>query len=189
MTETQQLIVRAMTLDDLDQVLAIDRASFTLPWPPSAYRYELLDNEASLCRVAEISLLDDPVGKPYQPGVIVGLIVIWLILDEAHIATIATHPDYRRAGIARVLLARSLEDCVQKGARTALLEVREHNEYAQKLYHLFGFELSGRRPRYYRDNQEDALLMTVTGIDSESYARRLRAYGNVNYQAEEWESN
>jgi ribosomal-protein-alanine N-acetyltransferase len=66
-----------------------------------------------------------------------------------------------------------------------LLEVRERNQEAQHLYHLFGFEVAGRRPHYYRDNQEDALLMTVYGIDSEEYARRLRANGNVNYPSTE----
>jgi [ribosomal protein S18]-alanine N-acetyltransferase len=185
MTHNSQLTVRAMTLDDLDQVLAIDRASFTLPWPMSAYRYELLDNNAALCQVVEIQPPDEADGLPNKPAVIAGMIVIWLILDEAHIATIATHPDHRREGIARVLLARSLEDCVRKGARTALLEVREGNLEAQNLYHRFGFEIAGRRPRYYRDNQEDALLMTVYGIDSEGYARQLHAYGNVNYPSTE----
>lgn len=184
MTDSLPLLVRPMALEDLDQVLAIDRVSFTLPWPMSAYRYELLDNEAALCRVAEIRL-NNPSGEPAKTTMIVGMVVIWLILDEAHIATIATHPDYRRSGIARVLLARSLEDCIRKGARTALLEVREHNQEAQNLYYLFGFEIAGRRPGYYRDNQEDALLMTVFDINSEAYMQRLRAYGNVNYPSTE----
>ena len=168
---THSLRVRAMTQDDLEQVLVIDQASFSLPWPSSAYRYELFDNESSLCRVAELLL---PEGKP----VIVGLIVIWLILDEAHIATIATHPDYRGHGIARKLLAESLRDCLDQGAQNATLEVREHNEVAQNLYQQFGFTVVGRRTHYYRDNQEDALLMTLAELNQENLTRLSQPNGN-----------
>lgn len=146
----EALHIRPMTLDDVPAVHAIDVRSFSLPWPESSFRYELTENPASLCRVAEI----DGVG-------IVGTIVLWVIVDEVHIATIAVHPDYRGRGIARMLLTEGLERARSLGAQTATLEVRTGNRPAQALYDSFGFEVVGRRPRYYKDTGEDAVIMTL----------------------------
>lgn len=146
--------IRKMVPDDLPQVVEIDRSSFSLPWPANAYRFELLENPNSLAYVAEI------IAPPEGP-IVIGLCVIWLILDEAHVATLATHPDYRRMGIARRLLVQALQDSIQRGCSSATLEVRAGNQAAQILYREFGFEVVGGRPKYYQDNQEDALIMTV----------------------------
>jgi ribosomal-protein-alanine N-acetyltransferase len=142
--------IRPMTLDDVAAVHAIDELSFSLPWPEKSFRYELTENPASMCRVAE-----------WDDAGIVGMIVLWLIVDEAHIATIAVHPDYRGRGIARTLLADGLERMRALGAKTATLEVRTGNRAAQALYESFGFEVVGRRPRYYKDTGEDAVIMTL----------------------------
>ena len=139
-------------MEDLDQVHAIDLVSFSLPWPASAFRYELLDNPHSTLWVAETTSPDHWV---------VGLVVVWMILDEAHIANIAVHPDFRRMGIGARLMAVALKEAIQKGLHMATLEVRAQNISAQSLYRRFGFLEVGRRLRYYRDNNEDALLMTV----------------------------
>lgn len=152
------LNIRPMQLDDLAQVHNIDCVSFTLPWPESAYRYELVENQSSLLRVAELEQSDGS-------RLIVGIVVVWMILDEAHIATIAVHPDYRDNGIATQMMVEVMRVAVHLGALLATLEVRENNIAAQKLYHRFGFSVVGRRPRYYKDNQEDALIMTVQGLD------------------------
>jgi ribosomal-protein-alanine N-acetyltransferase len=151
---------RHMTLDDLNQVLLIDTLSFTLPWSERSYRFELTENPASRCWVAE---LDTGSASP----VIVGILVIWFVIDEAHVATIATHPDYRRHSIARRLLAHSLLAAQEEGAERAFLEVRRGNLAAQTLYNQFGFVVVSFRPRYYADNHEDALLMTLEGLDVE----------------------
>ena len=147
--------IRPMGWADLDQVLEIDRMSFSLPWPESAYRYELADNPASLLWVAEAT----PPESEWAD--IAGMIVVWLILDEAHIATLAVHPDYRGRGISRQLLSVALYESAHKGARRAMLEVRAGNLVAQNLYRKFGFEVVSRRPHYYKDNNEDALLMNL----------------------------
>jgi ribosomal-protein-alanine N-acetyltransferase len=97
--------------------------------------------------------------------------VLWMIVDEAHIATIATHPDYRRQGIAKRLLVKALEFAQTEGARSALLEVRAGNRAAQEMYRKFGFEVVGRRERYYKDNYEDAVLMTLPRLPVELYDR------------------
>jgi len=146
------VMIRKMTLDDIEQVIAIDRVSFSLPWPERSFRFELTDNPASRCWVAEVD------------GKIVGMIVVWLIVDEVHVATIATHPEFRRQGIAKTLLSYALQHMSTEGAQSSFLEVRASNLAAQDLYRKFGFEESGVRRRYYRDNDEDAILMTLSAI-------------------------
>jgi len=148
------MIVRLMRKDDIREVQEIDKLSFSLPWPSRAYEYELFENTHSICWVAETNTDD-------QHSLIVGMMVIWLIIDEAHIATIATHPQYRRQGVARALLRRALIDVIEKGAASATLEVRDSNIAAKRLYDYFGFQIVGKRPKYYADNHEDAILMTV----------------------------
>jgi ribosomal-protein-alanine N-acetyltransferase len=148
--------IRAMQIGDLMQVQYIDRNSFSLPWPTSAYNYELT-NPKSLLWVAEIP------GEDTSPK-IVGMIVMWLIVDEAHIATLAVEPEYRRQGIGRNLLATSLREAAHIGMREATLEVRANNLAAQRLYQKFMFEIVGFRPHYYRDNSEDALIMTMKNL-------------------------
>jgi ribosomal-protein-alanine N-acetyltransferase len=143
-----------MRIEDLPAVTGIDKISFSLPWPESSYRFEVADNEAARCFVAEA-----------EDGRIAAMIVSWIIVDEAHIATFATHPDFRRQGIGSKLLSEALDDARQAGARRAFLEVRASNETAQEMYKRFGFEVAGRRPRYYRDNAEDAILMTLERLE------------------------
>ncbi len=92
------------------------------------------------------------------------MIVVWLIVDEAHIATIAVHPDFRRRGIARELMVTAIRECITHGAVSATLEVRQHNLGAITLYRQLGFEAVGRRPRYYQDTHEDAIIMTVADL-------------------------
>lgn len=144
--ETQ---IRRMRIHDLPQVQAIDEISFSSPWPKNAYRHELLENPNAHCWVAELD------------GKIVGLMVCWLVLDEVHIATIAVHPSQRGQGISKAMVITSLVDLIPKGALSATLEVRAGNLVAQNLYRYFGFKDVGLRKRYYKDTDEDALLMTV----------------------------
>lgn len=145
--------IRRMTLEDVPQVVAIDQASFSLPWPERSFRFEIAENPASRAWVAEID------------GRIAGMIVAWMLVDEAHIATIATHPAFRRQGIASKLLIHTLQGMMNEGAKTSVLEVRESNISAQEMYRKFGFEESGRRPHYYKDNGEDAILMSLYKLE------------------------
>jgi ribosomal-protein-alanine N-acetyltransferase len=152
-----KLIIRKMILDDVPAVVELDQKSFSLPWPERSFRFELTDNPASRCWVAEV---DEKI---------VGMIVVWLIVDEAHVATIATHPDFRREGIAKKLLAHALRKLIEQGARSSFLEVRESNLAAQELYRKFGYEETGRRRRYYKDNDEDAILMNLGSLSNEPF--------------------
>jgi [ribosomal protein S18]-alanine N-acetyltransferase len=149
------LTIRKMTVDDIPAVVDLDHKSFSLPWPERSFRFELTDNPASRCWVAELD------------GNVVGMIVVWLIIDEAHVATVATHPEYRRQGIGRRLLAHALREIMRDGAQSSFLEVRASNLAAQEMYRKFGYEITGRRSRYYRDNDEDALLMNLESLNVE----------------------
>ena len=144
--------IRAMIAADLETVSELDALSFSQPWPKNAFEVELA-NPGARCWVAQA----DPATGP---GQVVGALVFWRVLDEAHLATIAVHPLYRRRGIARQLLQTAMDAAYAEGARIYHLEVRIGNVAAQALYMAFGFEEVGRRPKYYKDTGEDALLMT-----------------------------
>ena len=151
------LTIRRMTVEDVPAAHEIDVSSFTLPWPERSLRFEVTDNPAARCWAAELD------------GRLVGMLVLWMIVDEAHIATVATHPGYRRQGIASQLLVEALKSAHTEGARSDLLEVRAGNQAAQEMYRKFGFEVVGRRKRYYKDNYDDAVLMTLPRLPVELY--------------------
>lgn len=147
----------------------IDVLSFSLPWPEKSFKYELTENPSTLAMVAEIF----PEGT--EP-IVMGMAVVWIIVDEAHIATIAIHPNYRGRGYGKRLLAETLRRSIQRGASLATLEVRASNQVAQQMYLEFGFSIVGRRTHYYRDNDEDAIIMTIQHLESE-YLTRLITLG------------
>lgn len=156
--DASQIRLRSMRADDIPQVAALDHLSFADPWPQGSFEYELKANNYSLCLVAE-----DPAAA--EGGNIVGALVIWLIVDEAHIATIAVHPDHRHRGIGRRLLAEGLLQAAERGAVKSLLEVRSGNTEALHLYYGFGYKAVGLRPNYYPTEQEDALLLDLDPLD------------------------
>lgn len=159
--------IAPMEVADIPQVADIDRLSFPLPWSSTSYRYELVENRAAHFIVAAVPGLESRRGlfarllRQPSAHLIVGYAGYWLVVDEAHIGTIATHPDWRGYGVGERLLVSLLRDALAHGAREAKLEVRVGNEVAQRLYRKYGFEEVGRRKRYYRDNGEDALLMNA----------------------------
>lgn len=157
-TSGSLVILRPMTLADLPQVEALDKVCFPTPWPKDAFRYELTRNPHALCWVAEVQTSD---GRQE----IAGDIVVWLVVDEAHISTLAVHPGHRKQHVAQKLLAKVLLLCQEKGAAMAMLEVRQSNLAAQNLYQKFGFLVVGNRKGYYQDTKEDAILMTLPVLD------------------------
>ena len=149
--------IRRMKLEDVPEVVEIDRSSFALPWTERSFKYEVQENQAARCWV---TIVDERVAS---------MLVLWIIVDEAHIATIATHPHFRRRGFAKRMLVKSLVAAREEGAKKALLEVRARHVVAQKIYCDIGFVDVGRRPMYYRDNGEDAVLMTMENLDGLKY--------------------
>jgi ribosomal-protein-alanine N-acetyltransferase len=153
-TQHLDVTIRPMEMRDLAEVHAIDVLSFSLPWSERSFRFELTENQTSRQWVATVP---DPDGNSR----LVGVIVVWFIIDEAHIGTFAVHPDYRRQGIGRALMEHTLNHARQTGMVKVFLEVRRGNLPAIELYKSYGFTVQGLRPRYYTDNNEDALLMEM----------------------------
>lgn len=156
--------IEPMRLDDLPHVLAIERVSFPAPWPESGYRYELTQNE-----LAHYSVVRTPDGTLIAYG------GFWLLLDEAHISTLAVAPTWRRKGIGTLLLLALIEQAQALGAHVVTLEVRVSNLPAQNLYRRLGFRRVGRRKHYYHDNGEDALIFTTPPLDHPTYQAHLTA--------------
>jgi ribosomal-protein-alanine N-acetyltransferase len=100
---------------------------------------------------------------------IVGYAGIWVMTDEAHVTTIASHPDVRGRGVGEFLLVALIHRGIEVGARWMTLEVRASNAVAQSLYRKYTFKEMGVRRRYYSDNGEDALVMWTDALDSESF--------------------
>lgn len=141
------LTVDRMRAEDLDEVLVIERASFTMPWSRGAFLYEMQQNRVARCWV----MRDDDT--------VVGYVCLWEIADELHITNIAVHPKRRRQGIARTLLNDVIADGRRHKLRLVVLEVRPSNHDALALYESFGFRVISRRRGYYYDTGEDALVM------------------------------
>lgn len=136
------------TPDQIDDVLAIEEASFTNPWTREMYLAELENRDVSSCFLAR-----DPDGR------VVGFCSFWRVLDELHINNLAVVPDRRRAGVATALLTHVMARGGTLGARRATLEVRRSNEAARLLYERFGFAVAGVRRAYYTKPVEDALVL------------------------------
>ncbi|RMF85916.1 MAG: ribosomal-protein-alanine N-acetyltransferase [Nitrospinota bacterium] len=139
--------ITPMQMEDIDEVLAIERASYLSPWSYEMFRAEIEQNRFAYPLVAR------------KEGKVVGYICLWKAADEAHIANIAVHPDFRRQGIGSSLLEKGLEFAREMGCTKAVLEVRVSNLPARRLYTRFHFAPVGIRKGYYTDTNEDALVL------------------------------
>ena len=139
--------ISPMRPEDLDEVVAIERASFGMPWSRGAFLYEIEQNRVARCWVLR------------DGDTVVAYLCLWEIGDELHVTNIAVHPSLRRRGLARQLLSAILEDGRTRRLRSVTLEVRPTNDEARTLYESFGFRVVGRRKGYYYDTGEDALIM------------------------------
>jgi ribosomal-protein-alanine N-acetyltransferase len=149
--------IQPMTLADIPQVLAVEQASYTMHWPRKAYDYELRQNKLAHYFVLRAA------------SEVVGMGGFWLLADEAHLSTLAVLPAWRRRGLGEWLLLSLLEQAQTLGAVLATLEVRVSNQAAIALYQKYNFAEQGRRPRYYTDNGEDALILTTPPLAAPDY--------------------
>lgn len=158
LTDPCAVHIRPMTEADAPLVSAIDKASFSLPWPERSFLFEIRENDHSIPLVAEEI-------KPDGTRTLVGFIVVWLIVDEAHIGSVAVDTSHRRLGIAECLIRAALQQARAGGAEKSFLEVRASNQAALRLYEKMGFQVDGIRAQYYQDNHEDAILMSLDTLD------------------------
>lgn len=149
------VIIEAMTVHDIDEVVAIENASFPMPWPASTFIKDI-ESTRSVCYVARIE------------GKLVGYAVGWLVPNELHVGNLAIDLPFRRRGIGSRLLSVLLDLASAKGIGRTTLEVRASNAKAISLYRKFGFKEVALVPNYYRSENEDALVML---LDAESDRR------------------
>lgn len=190
-----QVILREMTLDDIDQVYDLDKLSFPTPWPMRTYRYEIEDNEHSCMFVLEPVGVAPIPAQTHTPTLwerliglggngnghrtlpfLCGYSGMWHIADEAHISTIAVHPGWRGKQLGELLVWCMIRQAMLQQAAQVTLEVRVSNTLAQALYRKYNFEVMGLRKGYYRDNGEDAYMMAVVRLD-EAYRDQLNGFG------------
>jgi ribosomal-protein-alanine N-acetyltransferase len=149
---TPPLLIRRARLTDIQAIFAIEKESFPTPWSRWTFLAELRHS------VSHFLVAGPALPSPWQ---LWGYIVSWIVADEMHLLNLAVHPEQRRRGIARVLLNRALNQAREQGAKVAWLEVRPSNAAARTLYASFGFKEVGRRPGYYDDTKEDAILLAL----------------------------
>lgn len=137
-----------MTVEDLSEVVEIEENSFAVPWSLNSFLSELIENERAVYLVAKDNLRR-----------VLGYIGMWVVIDEGHITNLAVAPLFRRRGVGKKLLENLIKLSRVNGLERLTLEVRVSNTAAQKLYESFGFVSAGIRPRYYIDNNEDAMIM------------------------------
>ena len=159
--------VSPMNPEDLDAIMPLERQAFADPWTRRMYLSDLADNPLATYRVIRSA---DGAGHPP----ILGWGGFWLLIDEAHIATIASHPEYRGCGLGQWLMVALLDKARERGARVATLEVRMSNLPAQRLYDKLGFDVVGTRRKYYGDG-EDGLIMTTPSLADPMIQARLEA--------------
>ena len=196
-------VIERMTMSDVPRVIEIERLAYPSTWPPSAYRKELQDNRWAhyivlrdqLITAEQLAIAQQEPEKPRKsrlfplsllpnrPAVtspspelasISGFAGLWLMVDEAHVTTIAMHPDHRHRGLGEFMLVSLIDIAYEIGAKWVTLEVRVSNYVAQNLYRKYGFREAGLRHRYYSDNQEDALIMWTDEISSPGYKLKFQ---------------
>jgi len=159
MESAGQIKIREMTERDLDEVMQIERLSFSTPWSR-----RLFERELSWPFAKTFVALEAP------QNLIVGYLCFWLMSRETHILNLAVHPERRRRGIGTRLLQYGLNYCREKGTQEITLEVRRSNYKAISLYRNFQFQPQGIRPRYYSDSGEDAVIMSLRLLEQASAA-------------------
>jgi ribosomal-protein-alanine N-acetyltransferase len=164
-----------MTPADLDEIMPLERRCFKDPWTRHMYLSDLTGNPLATYRVLRSP--PEMAARGMEQAIFPPLLAyggFWLLLDEAHIATIATHPRWRGRGLGLWLMLALLDVAMERGAALSTLEVRVGNALARRLYEKLGFEEVGERRNYYRDG-EDALIMTTPPLLDPAMQDRLSA--------------
>lgn len=147
--EKRVLRIRDMTYKDLNEILEIEKQSFPTPWSKTMFLESLSSN---IYKNFVIEVQKE----------IVGYIMLYHVVDEAHITNFAIKPLFRKKGYGTKLLSFTIKHLKEKDVVEFFLEVRESNKIAINLYRKFGFEIIGKRRRYYSDTNEDAFIMHLS---------------------------
>ena len=190
-TAQDTFLLRPMEIADIDEVRVVEKKCFPTPWPKESFRYELERNRMARYFVLRRNSPDAPIlpgesspglirrlfggASSVEQGSIVGFAGIWMMVDEAHITTLAVAPEFQGKGLGELLLVAVTEISGAEDAKVMTLEVRQSNVVAQRLYEKYGFSRHGIRAHYYSDDGEDALVMWSEEINSPEYQERFKA--------------
>ncbi len=163
----RRLAIETMGTADIRAVLRIEKLSFSTSWPSSAFTSELNDNKLAHYFVGRV-----------PGGEIVAYGGIWAILEDAHVTTIAVHPEWRGKRYGEEMLVHLLREAIARGSSWITLEARQSNRVAQNLYKKYGFAVVAARRAYYSDNGEDAVVMWAGNLRGELYAAHLARLEN-----------
>lgn len=144
-----ELIIRKMDIIDIDEVMAVEKASFSDPWPRDVFQREVMNNDHAHYFVAQLE------------NNVIGYSGMWVVIDDAQITNIAILPEYRGYKIGERIFQYTCQYAIRIGVKRLSLEVRVSNIIAQRMYRKFGLIPGGIRKNYYTDNQEDAIIMWV----------------------------
>ncbi len=180
-------LLTPMEVEDIPTVSVIEHTVFSLPWSSNAFTYEIKHNPASEYLVLRYEPwmaggkgragLSERVRRLFKPGEDISLLGyggFWILVDEAHICTLAIRPEWQGRGLGELLLLALIERAMRRDAEVVTLEVRVTNLKAQNLYVKCGFKTVGKRKGYYSDNHEDALIMTTDPIKSPEFQQRFQ---------------
>ncbi len=166
---TLNIKLKPLTTEDLDAVLALDRACFGGLWNLETYQKEL---DSPNCELLGLF-------SALYPRKLLAMGCFWSILEEAHVTILAVNPQYQHQGLGQALLYFLLKAAYERGLERATLEVRISNSAAISLYQKFGFKTAGKRPGYYQDNGEDALILWLSGIHQPQFQTTLVQWYNM----------
>jgi [ribosomal protein S18]-alanine N-acetyltransferase len=152
------VVIRPLTLEDLEAVVALEAAHAAAPWSEGVFRDELA--------------AENRIYLAAEEGGVVGFAGAMLVADEAHVTNLLVDADWRRQGIGIELMKALIGAAVEAGAQHLTLEVRSRNEAARALYARLGLAPVGIRKGYYGD--DDALILWAHDIDAERYREKLR---------------
>ncbi len=175
---------RPYTPKDLHPLMILNQQCFSMPWSVQAVRFDAEENTYSHWAVLEEaapaqekapwqSWLRRLIGSEPAPHLI-GFGAFWVMHGEAHITSLGIAPTYRGHGLGEVILSSILQRAATAGGRYSTLEVRVSNQPAQRLYSKYSYRVVGRKPSYYHDNGEDALVMRTRPFDTPEYQNLLR---------------
>ncbi len=153
---SENITFEQMQVNQLDQVLQIEKVSFPTPWSKKSFDYELHYNDFAHYIVA--------LANGYK---VAGYAGMWIILDESHVTNIAVHQDYRGHGLGMSLMLQLIQMAIMLECQHMTLEVRPSNTPARALYTHLGFKECGRRKNYYADTCEDAIIMWKNNLGSD----------------------
>ncbi len=142
----QSIVIRALTRNDIEQVLRIENQTFSMPWTRR-------DFESALNKPQDLYLVVDKGGE------IIGYCGLWAVLEEGQITNVAVKEAYRHQGIGRLMMEALLKEGINRGLTEFTLEVRESNSAARALYRSLGFAEAGVRPGFYDKPKENAIIM------------------------------